>query len=677
MRYNSGWPLIAVLLLLGTCVRAQTTPPQNGEVKEVVNIDRADEFLVLNKGATQLLVGNVELSQDSIFMYCDSAKLVNEVQVYAYDNVTIQQGDSLAAFSDRLDYNAETLLAELRGNVALQRGKTELFTERLDYDLGTKLATYHTGGRIVSNGTTELSSTHGYYYADRQQVYFRDSVVAIDERFEMRADTLLYDLAAERVYFLGPTVIRTDTHRIYCESGYYDVQLDEAVFSQNAQYKSGERLAAADTIRYFGGLRETYILEGNAFVAEGEFQRATADRINYFRREDKYLLEGNASVRDSAQTVTGDTINYDVKRATYAVSGGRPRVSAPPMIIMADRLNSDPETGFSTASGRVFWQDTSANVTITAANARYNETTGYLLASGGAGPDNASQSAYFGNRPLMTSVLEGDTMWMVADTLVSVRSDVTDTSYVVTELSRDTVLLGDSLAINVITSTDTLITFDTIRYLAAHHDVRILKSDLQAVCDSLGFNTIDSVLTLYQNPILWQDTSQLTGDTVRIYFRGEALDKVQLLRNALVITTPDLLFFNQVKGKEIEAFFDSTSLSRTEVKGNAEAIYYILDEAGAYVGVNKTACSSMVLHFNNGAVRKIRFLSAPSGKMEPMQAVDHETYKLEGFRWETNRKPVTVDDLFKARSGGGMPLSTPVIEALLEEASPKYPEERE
>lgn len=677
MRHNTGWLLLAVLLLLGTCVRAQKAARKDSSVTEVVNIDRADELRMLNKGATQLLVGNVELSQDSIFMYCDSAKLVNEVQVYAYDNVTIQQGDSLAAFSDRLDYNAETLLAELRGNVALQRGKTELFTERLDYDLGTKLATYHTGGRIVSNGATELRSTHGYYYADRQQVYFRDSVVAIDERFEMRADTLLYDLAAERVYFLGPTVIRTDTHRIYCESGYYDVQLDEAVFSQNAQYKSGERLAAADTIRYFGGVRETYILEGNAFVAEGEFQRATADRINYFRREDKYLLEGNASVRDSAQTVTGDTINYDVKRATYAVSGGRPRVSAPPMIILADRLNSDPETGFSTASGRVFWQDTSANVSITAANARYNETTGYLLASGGAGPDRPGQSAYFGNRPLMTSVLDGDTLWMVADTLVSVRSDVTDTTYTVTELSRDTVQIGDSLAINIITSTDTLITFDTIRYLAAHHDVRVLKSDMQAVCDSLGFNTIDSVLTLYQNPILWQDTSQLTGDTVRIHFRGEALDKVQLLRNALVITTPDLLFFNQVKGKEIEAFFDSTSLIRTEVQGNAEAIYYILDEVGAYVGVNKTACSSMVLHFNNGAVRKIRFLSAPSGKMEPMQAVDHEAYKLEGFRWETGRKPLTVDDLFKARIGGGKPLIVPVEGENLPETPPDYPEERE
>jgi lipopolysaccharide transport protein LptA len=439
------------------------------------------------------------------------------------------------------------------------------------------------------------------------------------------------------------------------------VQLDEAVFSQNAQYLSGDRKASADTIRYFGGLRETYILEGNAFVAEGDFQRASAERINYFRREDKYKLEGNASVRDSIQTVTGDTIDYDINRATYSVVGGRPRVSAPPMIILADRLDADPETGFSTASGRVIWQDTSANVTIAAENARYNETTGYLKASGGAGPDRPGRPDYYGNRPMMTSVLQGDTMWMVADTLVSVRSDEVDTTYSTLVLSRDTVMIGDSLTINVVSETDTLVTFDTIRYLAAHHDVRILKSDMQAVCDSLGFNTIDSVLTLYQNPILWQDTSQLTGDTVRIHFKGEALDKVQLLRNALVITTPDLVFFNQVKGKEIEAFFDSTSLSRTEVKGNAEAIYYIVDEAGAYVGVNKTACSSMVLHFKNGGVKKIRFLSAPSGKMDPMGAVNHESFKLEGFRWETERKPLTVEDLFKGRTAG-KPAILPVPE---------------
>lgn len=663
MRNLTVWYIIAFLLLLGTRGRAQEVLPQDSTAKEVVNIDRANEYRVVKRGETQLLVGEVELSQDSIFMYGDSVLLANQTQVNAFGNVTIQQGDSLAAFSNELDYNGTTKLADLIGNVVLQRGETELYTDRLEYDLATKQATYHSGGRIVSQ-TTELSSTHGYYFADAQQVYFRDSVVAIDDRFEMRADTLLYDLAAERVYFLGPTVIRTDTHRIYCESGYYDVQLDQAVFSQNAQYASGERKAAADTIKYFGGVQEYYQLEGDAYVAEGDFRRATAERINYFRREDRYKLEGNALVQDSLQTVSGDTIDYNLKTENYSVKGGRPRVSAPPMIILADELGADPATGNSIASGRVVWRDTSADLQIEAATAIYNEDTGYLLATGGTGPV-AGQPEYYGSRPMLTSVLDLDTMWMVADTLVSVQRERLDTTVNSTVVGVDSVQFGDSLLLNDVIQLDTVVTTDSIRYLSAFNDVRILKSDLQAVCDSLGFNTIDSVLTLYQDPILWQDTSQLTGDTVRIYFKGEAPDKVRLLRNAMVITTPDNAFFNQVKGKTIEAFFDSTSLSRTEVVGNAEAIYYILDDAGAYVGVNKTACSSMVLNFQNGSVRKIRFLSAPSGKMDPMSAVDHEALKLDGYRWEEKRKPKTIADLFKDRKSAPA-LQLPILDKVEE-----------
>jgi lipopolysaccharide export system protein LptA len=606
MRQTTSIWLVLMLSLLTTGLLAQVVEPSDSSAQQIVNIDNANELRLLNRGAVQRLIGEVELSQDSIFMYCDSAELVSEVQVYAYENVIIQQGDSLAAFANYLDYNAETLLALLEGNVVLKRGDTELYTERLDYDLKTKLATYHTGGRIV-NKETELSSRHGYYYADDDMVFFRDSVVVIDDRFEMRADTLRYDLANERVYFLGPTVIRTDTNRIYCESGYYDVALERAVFSENAQYQSGQRLAAADTIRYFGP-EELYILEGRAFVAEGEFQRATADRISYFGAEDRYKLEGQATVVDSNRTVTGDTINYNAEAGSYAVAGGRPRVSSPPNIILADRMDYDPDLELSIATGNVIFRDTSADLTIEAENARYNEASGYVKAYGGRD-----------DRPLLTALLDLDTMWMAADTLLSLQSDSVDANG------------------------------DTIRYLSAYHDVRILKSDLQAVCDSLGFNTVDSILTLYDDPILWQDTSQLIGDTISVFFRGESPDKVRLQRNAMVITTPDLIFFNQVKGKIVEAFFDSTSLSRTEVNGNAEAIYYVIDEEGAYVGVNKTACSSMVLEFSEGAVTRIRFLSAPSGKMQPMQDVDHEAFKLEGFRWEIDRQPKTLDDLFGGR----------------------------
>ncbi|MGB3799621.1 MAG: OstA-like protein [Lewinella sp.] len=594
--------LILLLVILGPAFCLGQQRPASGN-KEVVNIDHADELLILQKGTAQRLIGEVELSQDSIFMYCDSAELVSEVQLYAYDNVIIQQGDSIAAFSEYLDYNAETLWAKLRQDVVLKRGETELFTQELDYNLDTKLATYHTGGR-VTNGTTELSSTHGYYYADNRNVYFRDSVVVVDDRFEMRSDTLRYDLANERVYFLGPTVIRSDTHNIYCEAGYYDVALDEAIFEQNAQYRSGDRLAAADSIRYYGD-REVYILKGDAYVAEGEFQRATADRIDYYRAEDRYQLQGNASVVDSVQTVTGDTIDYNALTESYSVSGGRPQVSNPPMVLTADRMYSDEVTGLGRATGNLIWRDTSADLQIEADEADFNQSTGYLKAYGGRR-----------GRALLTTLLEQDTMYMAADTLLSVRSNDVDMNG------------------------------DTVRTLAAYHDVRILKSDMQALADSLQFNTVDSVLTLYSDPILWQDTSQLTADTIDLYLKNNAPDRVHLRRNALVVTSPDLIFFNQVKGKDIIAFFDSSQLRRTEVKGNAEAIYYAQDDIGGYIGVNKTACSAMVLYFQDGGVNRIKFLSAPTGRLDPMDAVDHEGMRLDGFRWEADRKPLTLSDLF-------------------------------
>ncbi len=177
--------------------------------------------------------------------------------------------------------------------------------------------------------------------------------------------------------------------------------------------------------------------------------------------------------------------------------------------------------------------------------------------------------------------------------------------------------------------------------------MRIFKSDLQAVGDSLSFNTTDSIISLFYNPILWQDTSQLLADTIDIYLRNEALEKVHLKRKALVLTSPDLIYFNQVKGKDIVAYFDSSSLRQTVVSGNAEAIYYLQDDAAAYIGVNQTTCSEMTIDFESGSVRFLRFINQPSGKLEPMLTVSPSSQpKLEGFRWELARRPLRKEDLF-------------------------------
>ncbi|MEL6275886.1 MAG: OstA-like protein, partial [Bacteroidota bacterium] len=398
-----GWALCLFWTSTGAAQEAPAARLDSTE-REKVDIDNADVWQVLQGTGdeiTQRLIGNVELSQDSIYMYADSADLVNSVQLYAYDNVIIQQGDSIAAFSDRLDYNAEDKIAHLRRNVILQNGDRELYTDALTYDLATKLATYTTGGRLT-DGDTELRSTYGYYYGDTDQIYFRDSVVVVGEEFEMRADTLRYDATNETVHFLGPTVIRTDTAEIYCEAGYYKVEDEIAVFRNNAQYRSGEQIATADSITYRGDLG-TYFLDGNAYVREGDERLARAKRIRIKREEEIYELQGNGLFIDSTRTVRGDTIKVDQSQNTYSVSGGQPEVIDGTMILSAKDIDFDEASGIGRARGNVIWRDTSANLEIQAERADYNEATGYLKASGGRG-----------DRPLLITLLEGDSLFVTA-----------------------------------------------------------------------------------------------------------------------------------------------------------------------------------------------------------------------------------------------------------------------
>ncbi len=692
------------LLLLFVCylfagaahsLQAQVQPRSSADTtkKEEIFIDNANDLRILRSrtgAAMQRLIGQVELSQDSIYMYCDSANLIESVQLYAFGNVIIQQGDSIAAFAEQLDYNSEEQVAYLKKEVLLKNGERLLYTDALTYDLATKLATYTTGGRLTDGGT-ELRSTYGYYYTDREEIFFRDSVVVVGENFALRADTLLYDVRNEIVYFPGPTIIRTDSAEIYCEGGFYNVATEEALFHTNAQYRNGEQIATADTITYEGATG-FYILTGQAYVREGDKSFARAKRIAYDKQNETYDLQGNSLLRDGDRTVRGENVRYNKISKQYAISGGRAKVVDGNNILESDQLDFDEESGLGLAQGNVIWQDTAAQLTILAERASFNQEKGYVKADGGRN-----------GRPLLITLLDGDSLFLAADTLfsyeeITLPNDPKSTStpaeaseekpakgrpdpsaekpkgpiekprpttpdsltYAPTAPSMPSENVGsdslqvDSLEVDSLPSDSLAIDRfslspapDTQRIIKAYRDVRIFKSDMQAVADSMSFNTRDSIISLYYDPILWQDSSQLLADTIDAYLRNDALEKVHLQRKALVLTSPDLIYFNQVKGKDIVAYFDSSALRRTVVSGNAEAIYYLQDDEQAYIGVNKTTCSEMTIDFEQGTVRFLRFITQPDGQLDPMATVTPSTQpKLEGFKWEQKRRPQSLDDLF-------------------------------
>jgi lipopolysaccharide export system protein LptA len=191
---------------------------------------------------------------------------------------------------------------------------------------------------------------------------------------------------------------------------------------------------------------------------------------------------------------------------------------------------------------------------------------------------------------------------------------------------------------------DTLIAFqkDTIskqKNILAYHDVKVYRSDLQAVCDSLTYSEVDSIFTLYHHPIIWSDTSQFFADTIKILQEGSHIKRMYLLHNAMIINSEDLIYFNQIKGRIITADFDSSNLSNVDVFGNAEAVYYAIDDHRAYIGVNKIICSHILAKFGSNKVDRIYFFNQPNGTLHPMRSVDHNALKLKGFQWKFDGRP--------------------------------------
>ncbi len=578
----------------------QTT--QDTTAADRVTIDWSETFEIFQEKGTlrRKLTGDVQLRQDSIYLYCDSAIISDQdTRVQAMGSVIIQQGDSLDVFADSLIYSGVTRIANLYGNVALEHADQQLFTDSLRYDLNTKIATYTSGATLV-NEETQLSSKRGYYYVDLDEAYFKDSVIVVDPQFNLKADTLKFNVQTEVVTFLGPTLITDDSTKIYTEAGFYDTQLSLAEFTKNAQYRRGEQQARAELIRY-NGADEEYSLIGNARFTEND-RRATADTIRYDERNDKTFLVGNAHYEDDSQEINAPTIVYDAAKETYSTRG-RARISDPPQILEADTVDYSEERGMGIALGNVIWQDTSANLTIRCSQADYDRESDYLKAMGGAL-----------GRPLLITEIDGDSLFMASDTLMAIREDTLEN--------------------------------DSSRLLLAYHDVRIFKNDMQALCDSLTYNSRDSVFRFYEDPIVWSDTSQFTADTIRMQLKDDKIDRVFLTNKGLIINSSDEIFFNQIKGKDITAFFENDNIDRMEVIGNAEAIYYALDDYGAYIGVNETACSEMMIYWGDNQVETIRFMNQPSGTVHPMGKVNHQELRLDGFRWVKDRRPRSVRDLF-------------------------------
>ena len=213
-------------------------------------------------------------------------------------------------------------------------------------------------------------------------------------------------------------------------------------------------------------------------------------------------------------------------------------------------------------------------------------------------------------------------------------------------LAADTTALADSLA-----AADSLsaIPKDTtkIGFAYAINNVRIFRRDMQARCDSMCYCDLDSVARFYIDPVIWNEGNrQYTADSVFVLVGSGGPKKASLQANAFVITQQDSIRFDQIKGAEIMAYFDTldNSLSRFDALGGASALFY-LEENGSLATVNKVETKMLSALLKNSNIDQVFYFEQPKNNAYPVVQLPKEDHSMKGFKWRPDERPATPRDV--------------------------------
>lgn len=179
------------------------------------------------------------------------------------------------------------------------------------------------------------------------------------------------------------------------------------------------------------------------------------------------------------------------------------------------------------------------------------------------------------------------------------------------------------------------------KMVKAYRNVKLYRSDSQMVCDSLVTLNTDSIVHLYKNPILWNESNQIISDSMAIYTRRQKMEKAHFMGNPLMISEIDTMYYNQVKGKDMTSYFADGKVTRNDVDGNAQTIYFMQEEdAPDVTGLMYIESAGISFYFEEGEIIQIVYKQNPEYVLYPMDMIpESQTRRLPDFAWHINMRP--------------------------------------
>lgn len=665
-----------LLLLLPSILFAQ-------EQRTKIILERSTKLTVDTKTNINY-VKNPVFRQDNATLTCDSAVFYKERNYFeAYKNVHINQGDTVNIYSDFLNYDGNKKLAHLNTNVVMKDLTSTLTTNVLDYDMGLKIGTYINGGKIVNKDVT-LTSKRGYYFANTKDAYFRYNVVAVTPQTTIKSDTLRYNTFTNWTYFYGPTNIKGKDDNLYTEDGSYNTRTENAFFGKKNLYTQGTKSLKGDSLVYNG--KTGY---GKA-IRNIVFKDTTDKTVLYGQLGEYYKADERVVVTKKAYFGMGtkDTVTVGGKKKLDSLWLSADTLEAQMALQKTLKLLKKPvvlkdsEIGAESEKEKEAKEKEKAEARKEAAATALSEKKQTVaqepkkkLSKKEQKATDALAAELKKNPP---PKLATDSVKVIAEKLKvktdSLQLDSVKKATVLTQkinistAKKDTTKLDTKAKAAVgkdpkaIVSNKTKAALNTkakdttafnpadtirTRVIKAFHNVRVFKSNLQAVSDSLFYTAADSALRWYNNPILWSQGSQQTGDTIHVFFKNDKIHSFQVLQNSFAANMEtDTTKFNQAKGRITTGFFKDGELQNMFIDGNAESIYFDKDEKNVFKNMNQTVSSRIKFSFKDKELTNVTMFREIEGRTDPIDKLPKNTL-LTGFIWKPELRPTSKADIIK------------------------------
>lgn len=668
-------PLCCTLLAILLCaIPSALSAQEEQEAKrktDYVYLLHADEtrFDKRINADAQILVGNVAFRHDSLYMYCDSALFYEASNsLEAYGSIHMNQGDTLFLDGEQLFYDGNAMLAKIRYNVCMKDPAMTLTTDSLNYDRTMSLGYYFDWGTLKDTLNT-LTSIEGEYDTQTKDATFNYEVTLTNDNFVLTTDTLGYNTGTRIANITGPSDIDSKENHIYSTLGYYYTAQEQCWLFERSILTNADNKLTGDSLYYD---RNLHYGEGFHNVVLDDFKnncRLNGDYIFYDELNDSAYATGKALATDYSRGdslfIHGDTLRMTThtlikapeKKDAPAKDNGTKVPGMPniPRIPTAMPTDND-STALSTSALSL---DNDSTALDFAALLAENDSTAIQDALPDSLTFNAGdvlyQTAIDSLQNFIPDNLKELTLPNIPDTIAIAGEQSADslmalsTGIKVPELmDAYPPIIPDSLATDSVSLTDAVIdSITTYRIIEAFRKVRIYRSDMQAVCDSLIFNSLDSCLTMYYDPIIWNGNQQILGEKIMIFLNDSTIEWAHIENQALMVEQLDTAHYNQISGRDIKAYFVNGNIEHSDVEGNVEVVYYYREEGDSlFIGMNTTEASLLTAYLVDKQVDKLLITGKSNGVFYPMDQIPPEERKLSSFAWFAHIRPLSQYDLF-------------------------------